>query len=65
VSGNRPPGRYASIAVPVPLRRLFTYEVGPAIAPHLAVGDRVRVPFGGRSVVGTVVEWPLGAPPDP
>ena len=57
--------RFATVAVPVPLRRLFTYGVGETLAAALGVGDRVRVPFGGRTVVGTVVDWPLDAPPDP
>jgi len=55
---------FASVAVPVPLRRLFTYEVGPGPARTLQVGSRVRVPFGPRKIVGTVVEWPVD-PPDP
>ena len=55
---------FASVAVPVPVRRLFTYEVGRALGDVLEPGSRVRVPFGRRKVVGTVVEWPA-APPDP
>jgi primosomal protein N' (replication factor Y) len=55
---------YASVAVPVPVRRLFTYEVGPALSETLVAGSRVRVPFGRRKVVGTVVEWPA-SPPEP
>ena len=53
---------YASVAVPVPVRRLFTYEVGAALGATLAAGSRVRVPFGRRKVVGTVVEWPAARP---
>jgi primosomal protein N' (replication factor Y) len=43
---------------------LFTYEVGAALGKKLEAGSRVRVPFGRRKVVGTVVEWP-SAPPEP
>ena len=50
--------RYASVAVPVPLRRLFTYSVDDALDGKIAVGSRVRVPLGHRTVRGTVVEWP-------
>jgi primosomal protein N' (replication factor Y) len=45
------------------VRRLFTYTADDEIASSLERGVRVRVPFGGRRVVGTVVEWPA-PPPD-
>jgi primosomal protein N' (replication factor Y) len=64
VSGAPGGASYASVAVPVPVRRLFTYEVDPSLAATLQAGSRVRVPFGPRKVVGTVVEWPA-APPEP
>jgi len=44
------------------VRRLFTYTIDPSLAGELAVGSRVRVPFGPRSLIGTVVEWPAEAP---
>ena len=53
---------FASVAVPVPVRRLFTYRVGAALSGTLARGTRVRVPFGPRKVVGTVVQWPADPP---
>jgi len=56
--------RHAAVAIPVPVRRLFTYAVSPALAPQLVRGARVRVPFGRRRVVGTVVEWPAAPPAD-
>lgn len=55
---------HASVAVPIPLRRLFTYSVREADRPVLRVGMRVRVTFGRRKVLGTVVEWPA-PPPGP
>ena len=48
------------VALPVPLPRLFDYRP-PADGPG-AVGCRVRVPFGSRSLVGVIVET---GPPDP
>ncbi len=40
------------VAVPVPLRRVFDYRFdGPMLAP----GSRVKVPFGGRTMIGVVV----------
>jgi primosomal protein N' (replication factor Y) len=53
---------FASVAVPVPVRRLFTYRVGRDLGPAIAAGARVRVPFGPRKLVGTVVGWPAEAP---
>ena len=53
--GARGP-RYASIAVPIPLRRLLTYRVPDEWLDRPAAGDRVRVPLGSRQIVATVVE---------
>jgi primosomal protein N' (replication factor Y) len=44
--------RYCDIALPVPLDRAFTYELGDLEAD---VGARVVVPFGGQRLVGVVV----------
>jgi len=63
VSGRDTEVLYASVAVPIPLRQLFTYRVPARLGPALRAGSRVRVPLGRRRVVGTVVEWPA-APPD-
>ena len=45
---------FVGVAVPVPLRRTFTYRLGSERA-GIALGSRVRVPFGRRTVLGTVV----------
>ena len=49
-----------SIAVPVPFLDLLTYNVPPQL-PTPAVGARVRVPVGSRTVTGVVVEAPASA----
>ena len=46
-----------SVAVPVPLARLFDYH-WPEKAPRPAPGCRVRIPFGRREHVGIVVAHP-------
>ena len=51
------------VAVPVPLRRTFTYRVPPGRSDGLALGGRVRVPLGRRTVKGTIVALPAGEPP--
>ena len=43
------------VALPVPLRRAFDYSV-PAGMAMPAIGARVRVPFGSRTLIGVVVE---------
>ena len=48
---------FISVAVPVPFLDLLTYAVPPSLAMP-AVGARVRVPIGSRTVTGCVVESP-------
>jgi len=48
--------RYAQVAVPVPLRRLFTYRIPDALLEQVRPGSLVRVPFGHRTANGFVVE---------
>ena len=43
-----------------PVEGVFTYRVPPGMAAEAAVGARVLMPFGRRSVTGVVVE--TGAP---
>ena len=50
------------VAVPVPIRRAFTYRVPGPQRAGIALGGRVRVPFGRRSIKGTVVCWPAPTP---
>ncbi len=53
---------FASVAIPVPTRRLFSYQVPESHASRISTGARVRVDFHGRRVIGTVVEFPAPAP---
>lgn len=62
MTSDAPIAGYASVAVPVPVRRLFTYLVTTEQSRRLTLGAAVRVPFGRRSLTGTVVEWPSAAP---
>ncbi len=48
--------RCAEIAVPVPVDRPFTYFVPDALAGSVVSGARVMVPFGGRRLMGVVIE---------
>ena len=45
---------FVAVAVPTPLRNLFHYSL-PA-NNRVAIGSRVRVPFGSRTLVGVVTE---------
>jgi primosomal protein N' (replication factor Y) len=62
VTGSGDAGALVGVAVPIPLRRTFTYRVPEALGAGIALGGRVRVPFGRRSVKATVVEWPAPRP---
>jgi primosomal protein N' (replication factor Y) len=53
----------ASVAVPRPVRRLFTYLVPPALAPRCRRGVRVVVPFGRRKLTGYLLDIVEGAEP--
>jgi len=53
------------VATEVSVGQLFDYRVPDALAPRLAVGQRVRVPFGGRTISAYVVEIAAAAPSDP
>jgi len=47
---------FALIALPVPVRQLFTYRVPDALEAATVPGAPVEVPFRGRAVRGVVVE---------
>ncbi|TWX68633.1 primosomal protein N' [Colwellia demingiae] len=49
--------QYIQVAIPVPMRQLFTYRVPEALSdPAIEVGERVAVPFGPRKVIGIVID---------
>lgn len=57
---------YTEIAIPVPLRTLFTYTVPDELKASLKPGQRVLVPFGKKEVIGFCMrlhtKLPKGAP---
>lgn len=46
------------VALPVPLRRHFDYQVPEELADRLRAGMRVEVPFGRRRLVGLLLDSP-------
>lgn len=46
---------YVEVAVPVPLRKLFTYRVPDGLRGAIRQGSRVAVPFSRRKLAGVVV----------
>ena len=51
------PEQYIQVAIPVPMRQLFTYRVPKALSsPTIKVGERVAVSFGPRKVIGIVID---------
>lgn len=53
---------FARVALPVPLDKTFTYAIPPELRDGLAVGQRVRVPFGRARAVGIVVALEQDSP---
>ncbi|MCW8833699.1 MAG: primosomal protein N', partial [Colwellia sp.] len=48
--------QYVQVAVPVPMRQLFTYQVPVAMqTPAIRIGERVAVSFGSRQVIAVVI----------
>ena len=47
--------RYCEVAVPVPVDRLFTYELPLTLRHRVLAGCRVQVPFGSRMLTGIVM----------
>ena len=56
------PPTYCEVALPVPLRSLFTYEVPERLAGSICAGSRVLVPFRNRAMAGVVVEASVRRP---
>ncbi|HEY0703349.1 MAG TPA: primosomal protein N' [Candidatus Acidoferrales bacterium] len=54
--------RYCEVALPVPLRSVFTYAVPAALESEALVGRRVLVPFRNRPMVGVVLAVTTEAP---
>lgn len=54
--------RFCDVALPVPLRSLFTYRVPERLAQMVEVGTRVVVPFRNRVLVGVALEVKDRAP---
>lgn len=49
--------QFIQVAIPVPMRQLFTYSVPDALySPSINIGERVVVPFGPRKVIGIVID---------
>src|SRR6202140_1083029 len=56
------PVTYCEVALPVPLRSLFTYEIPERLAGSVCAGSRVLVPFRNRAMTGVVVEASVRRP---
>lgn len=49
--------QYASLAFPIPVDRLFTYEVPPILRGEITLGMRVKARFRNRVIIGFVVAF--------
>ena len=55
---------YVEAALPVPLRRVFTYRIPEHMRASIKLGARLLLPFGRRSVTGYAVGLHIELPPD-
>jgi primosomal protein N' (replication factor Y) (superfamily II helicase) len=53
---------YCEVALPVPLRSLFTYAIPERLAESVCAGSRVVVPFRNRALAGVVVQTSVRLP---
>ena len=53
---------YCEVALPVPLRSLFTYAIPDPLAGSVCAGSRVLVPFRNRPMPGVVLDAPVPRP---
>ncbi len=53
---------YCNVALPVPLRTLFTYYIPDHLREIVRPGTRVLVPFRKKSLIGVVIDLPTSAP---
>ena len=56
------PLTFCEVALPVPLRSLFTYAIPEALKDSVCAGSRVVVPFRNRAMTGVVVQSPSRRP---
>jgi len=54
---NPAENRYVEVALPLPLRRTFTYELPRGLRDGVTFGTRLLVPFGKRHLTGYAVEF--------
>lgn len=55
---------YVEAALPLPLRRTFTYRVPAEFRGQLSIGSRMTVPFGRRTLIAYAVELHDSRPDD-
>jgi primosomal protein N' (replication factor Y) len=55
-ASNQTNPQYAQVAIPVHLKKLFTYRLPPGIQPLAQIGSRVMVQLGAKPVTGYIVD---------
>ncbi len=55
---------YVEAALPVPLRRVFTYRIPAEMRSRIGIGARLKLPFGRRLITGYAVELHAKMPDD-
>ncbi len=64
VPAASPLPKYVDVALPLPMRRVFTYRLSEEMRADIRIGARLLVPFGKRSLTGYTVELFESLPPE-
>lgn len=56
--------RFVEVALPVPVRKNFTYRMPAEMAGLVKIGSRVLVPFGKRTLTGYAINFPSELQPN-
>lgn len=55
---SQPAKKYVEVALPIPVRKTFTYLLSDGFAERAEKGARILVPFGKRTLTGYAVDFP-------
>ncbi|MCG8611091.1 MAG: hypothetical protein MI864_11195, partial [Pseudomonadales bacterium] len=53
---NMQPTQLIKVALPIPLKQTFDYQLSEKELEKATLGARVKVPFGNRQLIGLIVE---------
>jgi len=54
--------QFVEAALPVPIRRAFTYRIPEHLQENVKLGERLKLPFGRRNLIGYAVALHVEVP---